>query len=58
MDARHHLAARSLSLLALVCAAGTAKALCVPSTPSVSYAQTVPVRFAQSPDVLLHTAAS
>ncbi|MDV3435169.1 hypothetical protein R1H25_06845 [Stenotrophomonas sp. C2852] len=52
------LAARCLVLLALVGVAGSAQALCVPSAPSVTYVQNVPVRFVPAPDVLLHTATS
>lgn len=52
------LAARCLASLALAGVAGSAQALCAPSTPSVTYAQNVPVRFVEAPDVLLHTANS
>ncbi|RRU70540.1 MULTISPECIES: fimbrial protein [Stenotrophomonas maltophilia group] len=52
------LAARCLALLALAGITGSAQALCVPSTPSVTYVKNVPVRFVQAPDVLLHTANS
>lgn len=58
MNTRAFRLSGSLSLLAVACMAGEAKALCVPSVPSVTYAQTVPVRFVEAPDVLLHTARS
>ena len=50
--------ARVLALTGLASFGFTAQAVCVPHIPSVTYAQTVPVRFEQEPDVLLHEAGS
>ncbi|AWH31977.1 fimbrial protein [Stenotrophomonas sp. SAU14A_NAIMI4_8] len=50
--------ARALVLVALASSAFAVHAVCVPDTPSVTYAQTVPVRFVQEPDVLLYEAGS
>lgn len=50
--------ARVLALTGLASFGFTAQAVCVPDIPSVTYAQTVPVRFVQEPDVLLHQAGS
>ncbi|MBH1864512.1 fimbrial protein [Stenotrophomonas maltophilia] len=50
--------ARALTLAGLTSFGFAAHAVCVPDVPSVTYAQTVPVRFVQEPDVLLHTASS
>lgn len=50
--------ARALTLVGLTSFGFAAHAVCVPDVPSVTYAQTVPVRFVQEPDVLLHRASS
>lgn len=42
----------------LFAASGHVSAACLPDLPSVTYAQTVPVRFVHAPDVLLHSAGS
>ncbi|EMT5435946.1 MULTISPECIES: fimbrial protein [Stenotrophomonas] len=50
--------ARALTLAGLTSFGFAAHAACVPNVPSVTYAQTVPVRFVPEPDVLLHVAHS
>lgn len=49
---------RAITLVGLTSFGFAAHAVCVPDIPSVTYAQTVPVRFVQEPDVLLHEAGS
>ncbi len=49
---------KALLLLPWVLAAAPAMAVCVPDTPLVVYAEAVPVRFVDAPDVLLHEARS
>ncbi len=50
--------ARALTLVGLTSFGFAAHAVCVPDVSSVTYSQTVPVRFVQEPDVLLHQAGS
>lgn len=50
--------ARAVTLAGLTLFGFSAHAVCVPDAPSVTYAQTVPVRFVHGPDVLLHTASA
>lgn len=50
--------ARAVTLAGLTSFGFTAHAACVPDVPSVTFAQTVPVRFVHEPDVLLHRARS
>lgn len=49
---------RAITLAGLTSFGFAAHAVCVPDVPGVRYAQTVPVRFVQEPDVLLHQAGS